>query len=63
MSAPASHRRPWSDPSATGEWVREDVPGQGAPARTATGEITGEWPTGMWERRSALQVPVEQPEA
>jgi NADH:ubiquinone oxidoreductase subunit F (NADH-binding) len=63
VSAPASHRRPWSDPSATGEWVREDVPGQGAPARTATGEITGEWPTGMWERRSALQVPVEQPEA
>ncbi|HEY6747329.1 MAG TPA: NADH-ubiquinone oxidoreductase-F iron-sulfur binding region domain-containing protein [Mycobacteriales bacterium] len=51
MTAPPSHRRSWTDPSATGEWVREDIPGQ-RPSRVATGEITGEWPTGMWERRS-----------
>jgi NADH:ubiquinone oxidoreductase subunit F (NADH-binding) len=58
VSAPTSHRRTWPDPNATGEWVAELVPGQGAPSRAATGEITGEWPTGMWERRS---VPVAEP--
>lgn len=52
MTAPPSHRRSWPDSSATGEWVREDIPGQRAPSRAATSEITGEWPTGMWERRS-----------
>jgi NADH:ubiquinone oxidoreductase subunit F (NADH-binding) len=60
VSAPTSHRPGWADPAATGEWVREDIPGQRAPSRTATGEITGEWPTGMWERR-AVQAPVERP--
>ena len=29
VSAPASHRPAWPDPSATGEWVREDIPGSG----------------------------------
>ena len=62
MSAPAYHRRNWPEQSATGEWVREDVPGQRAPARTVTGEITGEWPTGMWERR-AVPAPAESPAA
>ena len=52
MSVPTSHRPAWADPAATGEWVREDIPGQRAPSRAATGEITGEWPTGMWERRA-----------
>lgn len=61
MTAPPSHRRTWPDTSATGEWVREDIPGQRAPSRAATGEITGEWPTGMWERRSVLEAPVERP--
>lgn len=62
MSAPASHRRSWSaDPSATGEWVAEDVPGRRSPARAATGEITGEWPTGMWDRRAVLDPAPLQP--
>ena len=54
MSAPTYHRPHWPEQSATGEWVREDVPGQSPPAAAPTGELTGEWPTGMWERR---QVP------
>ena len=54
MSAPTYHRPHWPEQSATGEWVREDVPGQPAPAAAPSGELTGEWPTGMWERR---QVP------
>jgi NADH:ubiquinone oxidoreductase subunit F (NADH-binding) len=61
VSVPTYSRPSWPDQSATGEWAREDVPGQRAPGRTATGEITGEWPTGMWERRSALRAPVDQP--
>jgi len=63
VTAPPSHRRAWPDASATGEWVREDIPGQRAPSRAATGEITGEWPTGMWERRTALDAPAERPGA
>jgi respiratory-subunit NADH dehydrogenase subunit len=61
VTAPPSHRRTWPDASATGEWVREDIPGQRAPSRAATGEITGEWPTGMWERRATIEAPVERP--
>ena len=56
MTAPTSHRRYWpEDPlpsDATGEWVREQVPGQRS-APIPAGEITGEWPTGMWDRRAA----------
>ena len=63
MSAPTYHRPSWPDQSATGEWVRENVPGQRTPARAPAGEITGEWPTGMWERRSALRAQAEQPPA
>jgi NADH:ubiquinone oxidoreductase subunit F (NADH-binding) len=63
VSAPAYHRPSWPEQSGTGEWVREEVPGQRLPARAPAGEITGEWSTGTWERRSALRVPVEQPVA
>jgi NADH:ubiquinone oxidoreductase subunit F (NADH-binding) len=56
VSAPTYRRPNWPDQSATGEWVREDVPGQRPPARALTGEITGEWPTGRWERRSVPAV-------
>jgi NADH:ubiquinone oxidoreductase subunit F (NADH-binding) len=61
VSAPVSQRRSWPDPAATGEWIREDVPGAPTPARLATGEITGEWPTGMWERRAARPDPTPAP--
>jgi NADH:ubiquinone oxidoreductase subunit F (NADH-binding) len=53
VSAPTA----WFDPSATGEWVAEAVPGQRAAPRPPVGEITGEWPTGMWDRRAALREP------
>ena len=56
MSAPTYRRPNWPDQSATGEWIREDVPGQRSPAGALTGEITGEWPTGRWERRSVPAV-------
>ncbi len=60
MSAPAYHRPNWPDQSASGEWIRQAVPGQREPARAATGEFTGEWPSGMWERS---RVPAEPPAA
>lgn len=59
MSAPTSHRRAWPGDDATGEWVREQVPGQRAAAGPPVGEITGEWPTGMWDRRAALAAAAE----
>jgi NADH:ubiquinone oxidoreductase subunit F (NADH-binding) len=63
VSAPTYHRPSWPDQSATGEWVREDVPGQRAPARAPAGEFTGEWPTGMWESRSAVRPAPAEPAA
>jgi NADH:ubiquinone oxidoreductase subunit F (NADH-binding) len=60
VSAPAYRRPNWPDQSATGEWVRQDVPGQRAPDRAVTGEITGEWPTGRWQRRR-VAAPAEPP--
>jgi len=48
-------RRSWPDPHATGEWVPEPFPGQRPPVAAPAGEITGEWPTGVWASRQAAE--------
>jgi NADH:ubiquinone oxidoreductase subunit F (NADH-binding) len=61
MTAPTS-RRYWPEDNATGEWVREAIPGQRT-AAPAAGEITGEWPTGMWDRRALAAASAPAPAA